>query len=112
MPTSWYNLTFKALKVLKVVKPFNIFILVDICAGVSCPNYGKCEQTATGFKCGCNKVCNEPYSAICGDDGRTYNNKCQMKIQSCSLKKSIQVKHVGKCGKCCYNICVGCSTLF
>ena len=85
-----------------------INVLVDICAGVSCPNYGTCQQTDSGFKCTCQKVCNEPYSPICGNDGSTYNNKCQMQIKSCITKKLITMKHVGKCGKCLTYVFIVC----
>ena len=34
---------------------------------------------------------------MCGDNGKTYGNKCKLSIASCNLGRDIQVKHSGMC---------------
>ena len=39
------------------------------------------------------------YSIVCGSDGRTYANICEMKRASCRDKKNIIVAKKASCGK-------------
>ena len=34
---------------------------------------------------------------VCGDDGKTYKNKCELERENCLNKKAISFKHHGEC---------------
>ena len=43
--------------------------------------------------------CPSNYRAICGDNGKTYRNKCLLEAESCQMRKRIEVKRKGQCSK-------------
>lgn len=76
-----------------------LFPFIDACSGVICPNYGICKVTRTGYQCLCASSCSAEYNPVCGSDGKTYTNLCNMKAKSCTSKTIITVALNGECGK-------------
>ena len=69
-----------------------IFLVLDVCvAGASkCRTTEECIVDSTGQdRCQCIDVSNCPseLKPVCGSDGKEYNNKCLMKLKSCSEGK-------------------------
>ena len=69
-----------------------------------------CEEKKCSFNALC--VVNRNYKAscrcpkcppatkpVCGSDGETYINECELRKQSCTTKTSIKVLYQGKCGE-------------
>ena len=46
--------------------------------------------------CQCPK-CPPTTKPVCGSDGQTYVNECELRRQSCTTKTNIRVLHDGKC---------------
>ena len=45
----------------------------------------------------CNFACPAVVDPVCGSDGITYNNVCELRRASCKQKKPIKVDHKGPC---------------
>ena len=73
--------------------------VADVCVGVSCPYYGRCEKSFPGFKCVCPVDCIKSYAPVCSEGGETYPNICHLERVSCNTKKRIKIKHNGECRK-------------
>ena len=54
-----------------------------------------CKNTCEGSKCreGCFRI----YNPVCGSDGKTYPNKCELNVAKCKSGGSIHLVHQGKC---------------
>ena len=51
-------------------------------------------------KISCNKGCNRIYMPVCGSDGITYSNKCNLDVKNCEEVLEIDVVYNGECSKC------------
>ncbi|XP_075526904.1 agrin-like isoform X2 [Dermacentor variabilis] len=70
----------------------------DPCDGRQCPFYGVCEG---GARCGCPPPCPSPVDdAVCGSDGLTYANECELRRASCRHQRAIAVASRGACDVC------------
>src|SRR6218665_2347566 len=68
------------------------------CGGISCPPGKSCALNQDGQpECLCNKVCTLEYDPVCGSDGKTYSNRCLLKVAACQTNKIITVAHDGEC---------------
>ncbi|ELU05345.1 hypothetical protein CAPTEDRAFT_103110, partial [Capitella teleta] len=50
----------------------------------------------------CMLACPYNYDPICGSDGNTYSNNCEMEAKACTMKTKITLSHIGAC---CALIC-------
>src|SRR6218665_964281 len=68
------------------------------CGGISCPLGKSCELNSDGKpECLCNKMCTLEYDPVCGSDGKTYSNRCLLRVAACQTNKIITVAHDGEC---------------
>lgn len=76
-----------------------IFSALDACQLNPCPDpYAMCRISESGEReCSCPQICTADVSPVCGTDGQTYNNECQMKVSACSQGMMIKVKSRGRC---------------
>lgn len=66
---------------------------------MTCPKDHNCVVNAQGkAECECPKQCPSLGEAVCGSDGRTYENECKARQESCEKKKGLTIKR-GSCGK-------------
>ena len=66
----------------------------------SCTFGEVCVRDGTGKgRCQCDDTCSYIKDPVCGSDGQTYFNECQLNLASCQHKRLIRLHHRGKCGK-------------
>ncbi|XP_033113619.1 agrin-like [Anneissia japonica] len=74
--------------------------LCEGCEDVNCPFGGICEMTINGAVCVCPEGCVNVNAAVCGSDGVTYSNECDLRVQVCKTMSDISVVSQGKCDEC------------
>lgn len=81
--------------------------LTDPCQGYNCPPGEYCFSHLPyhGASCRCPDDCSPDKllgigetQPVCGSNGQTFSNECQLFLSSCKLKTNIYIKHIGSCG--------------
>lgn len=62
--------------------------------GTSVCSFG---SRCVGGQCVCPRCERQPLAPVCGADGITYPNQCELRVASCQHKKSIEVARMGPC---------------
>ena len=65
----------------------------EMCNSVLCKYGARCRNG----ECVCPFLCPVDYEPVCGDDGKTYHNQCEMDKHGCQQNKDIDVAHTGEC---------------
>ncbi|TRY66310.1 hypothetical protein DNTS_024309 [Danionella cerebrum] len=64
----------------------------------SCRFGAECDEDSEGIWCVCNIDCSGyNLNPVCGSDGLSYSNPCQIREASCLKQAQINVRHLGKC---------------
>ncbi|GAB6019276.1 hypothetical protein CHUAL_000876 [Chamberlinius hualienensis] len=75
--------------------------LCDGCENYQCGYYAICETDGKGVaKCVCPQSCVQVDAKVCGTDGATYDNECQLKVEACRKKQNVTVAQQGSCDLC------------
>lgn len=82
----------------------------DACAKKQCSNYATCQVQPDGVtaKCVCSEICPTKKDPVCGVNGETYENECQLRAASCKTSQPISVASKGECGMYfsnCFQFC-------
>jgi len=95
-----------------VTYPSMCHVQAEICRGTG-PNYvreGDCQQLRTLIQkalntgsplspddVNCQRICTQIYQPVCGSDGQTYGNKCNLEKEKCIKHGDLEIVHDGKC---------------
>ncbi|CAH1798785.1 unnamed protein product [Owenia fusiformis] len=74
----------------------------ETCEDHTCPDKATCEITNKGVaRCNCDFECSDAMSPVCGSDGVTYSNECELQKEDCKIRpKRLYVIKETACGTC------------
>ncbi|XP_062961532.1 agrin isoform X2 [Cynocephalus volans] len=70
------------------------------CRGVQCTFGATCAVKNGEAVCECPQACSGTYDPVCGSDGVTYSNACELEATACALGREIRVARRGPCDHC------------
>ena len=70
------------------------------CTSLKCPPNRDCSIDHMGHaRCVCPMPCQQMMQLVCGSDGVTYDNPCELKRQTCLQNTYATLAHIGPCGR-------------
>ena len=75
-------------------------LFAELCEKTYCALGMSCVVSESGqAMCQCPAACPDSHAPVCGNDGVTYANHCQLRRTNCQRRRDTRVKHQGACGK-------------
>lgn len=73
--------------------------MLDPCEIINCQHHAVCKVKPNDHvRCEC-PTCPKSKNPVCGSDGKTYPNKCELKRVSCKAQVPLKMTSKGKCGE-------------
>ena len=74
-----------------------LFAFLDPCINVLCHAGQECVVVDNKAACVCKESCPNHEKPVCGSNGITFPNHCELHRTSCSEGKKISIKYNGEC---------------
>ncbi|XP_054715535.1 agrin-like [Uloborus diversus] len=75
--------------------------LCNTCHAQQCDFYAVCESFGGGeTRCVCPEVCIKVDAPVCGSDGVSYPNECELRVEACKKQQYVAVATKGHCDQC------------
>ena len=76
-------------------------MFLGVCSTMNCQEYEICKNIDGEAVCECPTLdsCPRDVKTVCGSDGKSYLNKCRMKLEACKKRRPIVARHDGICSK-------------
>uniref|UniRef100_A0A8C2WZR8 Kazal-like domain-containing protein n=1 Tax=Cyclopterus lumpus TaxID=8103 RepID=A0A8C2WZR8_CYCLU len=85
------------------VSCFAVEQMSSVCARTFCGAGRECDSTDRGEPvCRCLQQCDGTENWVCGSNGRTYRNHCELHRDACIAQTKIHVEHRGHCVVVCF----------
>ncbi|CAE1274765.1 unnamed protein product [Acanthosepion pharaonis] len=68
------------------------------CRKLKCNKFKRCNITHGVAECVCPTYCEPVLRPVCGSDGITYDNECQLQKDACQNEHHVTIKQRGPCG--------------
>ena len=82
---------------------------VDGAVGSSCgPQSNIIKKSDGTTECFCPECSESSFDQVCGSDGITYGNECELRSRSCKIEREISVMKTAPCGMKFFNFCILC----
>ena len=72
-------------------------LILDPCTNILCHAGQECAIVGRNAACNCKKSCPESENTVCGSNGITFPNHCELHRTACLEGKKISIKHDGTC---------------
>ncbi|GBN68552.1 Agrin, partial [Araneus ventricosus] len=69
------------------------------CESITCGPFEDCNIDKYGIaSCQCQPSCESVMKPVCGSNGQTYSNECELQRNACLMKRHVAVVYKGPCG--------------
>ena len=97
-PKDFSLLFYVPISILNIFTLYFILQSFPACTSTRCRFGAKCELQEDGSEsCVCERSCRLGYVPVCGNNKKTYLNRCALDLDTCVTNGTVSLAHEGKC---------------
>ena len=97
-PKDSFLLFYVPISILNIFTLYFILQSFPACTSTRCRFGAKCELQEDGSEsCVCERSCHLGYVPVCGNNKKTYLNRCALDLDTCVTNGTVSLAHEGKC---------------